>query len=367
MELKFADEENKPKSPDGLRLSGEKQEGNGLKLAGNESQVENGLKLAGSENQVENGLKLAGNENQVENGLKLTGGENRQKSGLNLTGEESQEPKEDKLEMNPWDVEEPIVVSSIPTTVGDGENTKRHTDGNEMALKISQIIMYVLMVLCIVSIVWLSTQPVVNLYVNLLKFQWLYSLLSLVMLIDLVLVCVLWGRKISLILVAIFFAFWYPKKRNDHVNGYGGIGGILGISYLIASIVLCGIVFKGFSRYGAIIVEEDEATRIEAAAMLDQITENGVAMGDVISDNMIIAEARVEEQKGKTVVVLCGAGNIYIEDDVFMLGTEKNVATQMAFVKNSSTGEYEIAAAALNDTTLSQYGATSYWELLKEN
>ena len=150
------------------------------------------------------------------------------------------------------------------------------------------------------------------------------------------------------------------------MNGYGGMGTALSAAYVIALLVLFGVTCKSVSYYGA-IVQKDDATRTEAVALMDQITEDGTTMGDIISDNMWIADAAVEEQNGQTIVALYGAGSMYIENDVFIQGTGKNIETQMAFIKNPSTGEYEIAAVMLNGTTLSEYGAVSYWNMLKEN
>lgn len=314
MELRFADDEGNNESERGLRLSEEIQNGNSLNL---------------SEKQ----------NNQ--------GGAERN---------------------NPWDrIEplEPIVVSTIAAKPGTSEYQGSKSNRNDIILKISQIIMYVLFIAVIASMAWISTQPLSLIYINTQRIQGLLTLCWLVVIVDVILVNVLYDRKISLLLIVFFLAFLYPKKRNEHVNGSGGMGTVISLAYLIAMLVMFGCLYKGISFYGGIL-KADDATRVAAVAVMDQMSENGQSVGDIITDNMYIAQAAVQEQGGKKIVVFSGEGQIYMQDGVFVQSTQKNIDTQIAFVKNINSNEYEIAAVLLNGTALTQFGAASYWHVLQE-
>ena len=49
-----------------------------------------------------------------------------------------------------------------------------------------------------------------------------------------------------------------------------------------------------------------------------------------------------------------------MEEDTFVDTGNKSIKTALAFIKGTN-GKYELAAVALDNSTLSEYGSKAYW------
>lgn len=325
----------------------EKEEsGKGLRLSGT---GESGTGESGS-NQTESG--------QTGSGLRLAG-----------AGDSDDTPKTaNKKSDNPWDFdrsEEHIRTTSIASTAPDtAVYSKGRTDDVPVVLKLSQVVLYILFILDIASLAWVCSQDMTMIYANLMKFQMLYSITEIAIIVDLVLVSVMYEFKASLIFFAVVLGFLYPKKRNDHVNGDGGYGGLLGWVYFLAVLICITVTVIAVGKYGNIITMDDDA-RATVMEVLNQTTDEGVSYGDIIMTNCKLMDAHVETTGSETVVVLYTLGSIYMENNAFVQQYTKSVDTYLAFMKTSPQGKYELAYVELNNVQLNSFGATSYWKVIQ--
>lgn len=295
--------------------------------------------------------------------------------GLRLSGAGGSvnEPKASYEGDNPWDFDkpdEPIRTRSITNSAPDISTSVGKRAGDQpIILKISQVIMYVLFVLDIASFLWICSQDLSMIYVNLQKFQVLYSITEIYLIVDLVLVSVLYEFKLSLIFFALILGFLYPKKRNDHVSGSGGFAGLLGVAYFLVAMICMSYVMRAVGKYGTIITQDD-ATRAAAMEVLGQITDRGVSYEDVILGNCRLAEAYLETTGSQTVLVLSGYGDVYLDDSgaAFVQTIDsKNVETHVAFIKTSTGGQYKLAMVELNGVQLDLQQTSAYWDAIQGN
>lgn len=293
--------------------------------------------------------------------------------GLRLSGAagSDNEPKESHGSDNPWDFDkpdEPLVTKSITSSAPDSSiNIGNRAGDQPIVLKISQVIMYVLFVLDIVSFLWICSQDLSMIYVNLQKFQVLYSITEIYLIVDLILVSVLYEFKASLIFFALILGFLYPKKRNDHVSGSGGFAGLLGVAYFLVAMICISYVMRAVGKYGTIITQDD-ATRTAAMETLKQTTDQGVSYEDVILGNCRLAEAYLETTGSQTVLVLSGYGDVYLDDSgaAFVQTIDsKSVETHMAFIKTG--GQYKLALVELNGVQLDSARTAAYWDAIQSN
>lgn len=294
-------------------------------------------------------------------GLRLSGAAGSNNSPTESNGGED----------NPWDFnkpDEPIRTRSITSSTPDSSiNVGKRAGDQPIILKISQVIMYVLFVLDIASFLWICSQDLSMIYVNLQKFQVLYSITEIYLIVDLVLVSVLYEFKLSLIFFALILGFLYPKKRNDHVSGSGGFAGLLGVVYFLVAMICMSYVMRAVGKYGRIITKDD-ATRTAALEVLGQITDQGVSYEDVILGNCRLAEAYLETSGSQTVLVLSGYGDVYLDDrdDAFVQTIDsKNVETHMAFIKTG--GQYKLALVELNGVQLDSSRTAAYWKAIQSD
>lgn len=298
--------------------------------------------------------------------LKLTDEEKKQEtgSGLKLSGTSGVETKkEDFQEANPWDfdkTQEPVVISSVSTTKNTGSVHGNDASGENIVLTIGKYAVYLSFILNFAAYAWICTQNHSEVFVNALKFQGLFGLCSIIVILDAILVNILYERKISLIVWALIFPIVYPMQRNKHVSGSSGMGTACFLVSIIAGLGMFGFIMKTWSEYGSIIMIMDNETRAEAAAVMDQTTTDGQRIGDKIMRKVSVEDALVQKQGNTTVVALAGYGSVTIDGDVFMDTGNSNIETQMAFVKQNN-GTYELRAVIVNGVELTSYGAQSYW------
>lgn len=293
-------------------------------------------------------------QNETER-LKLSGVGNSTKSGNTSKN------------ANPWD--NPIENYEVrPRTVGKAIDSRTYMENVEEehhpVLLITFIVVVATFVLELASLGWISAQKVVDVQFNLMKFQWLYIGVSIVVLVDAILVNMLHKKKLSLILLALFLPFVYPLQRGKHTNGHSVTGHIVLWSSFIAYASLILLIGKAVNSYGGIVQLSDEKVRHEAAMALDQDI-YGVNVGSQIIQNMDIDYATYEQQNGKDVVELMGRDSVYLEKNRFVDGGIENIETVFIFVKNS-TGQYVLTKVMLGKQELTDKYLEFYWnEVIK--
>ena len=143
-----------------------------------------------------------------------------------------------KEERNPWDfddIKEPVVIASRPVVTNNTHMAAKSQ--NNMVLTVGMVLVYISFAIYIICMACVCIKEPSDMYVNLLKVQWVFSLCVLIWIVDAVLVNILYDRKISLILFAWLFPFLYPSKRNDHVNGHAGLGNLFCVVMVIVGFV----------------------------------------------------------------------------------------------------------------------------------
>lgn len=282
--------------------------------------------------------------------------------GLRLSGAEKPEHSDEGAnDRNPWDFggQEPYQMTSISNTAvnsaGYSSSVQPQNTGNNIVLTIGKAALYALFILEIIVIVWCCQQSKVDLYINLQKWQWVGSICSIVCLIDAILVNVLYERKISLIVIALLLSFIYPWRRAKFTNGNGGVGALIVVGTLVASVALFASAYSAFTSYGNVIMEPDAEIRKSVAEVIDQPTEDGSTLGAKIGQNVTIQSADVRVQGNSTQVMIQGMGKHYVDtsNNALVEMNTKTIPTQLLFVKNGGESTYQLSGAALDDKALS--------------
>lgn len=292
-------------------------------------------------------LRLADEEKKESTGgLKLSGKENEIDSnhGVNST--------------NPWDFDldsRPVRSTSVSTTMNAKEQISSTRDNN-IVLVITQIILYLLFALEVIVVIWCCVENKADIYVNLVKKQWIFTVCSGFCLVDAILVNILYERRISLIIWAFLLPFVYPSRRSNHINGSGGIGTIICVAMLVCYFALFGTLFSAMTAYGNLIYIADDTTRNTVTGMLDQTGEDGKTLGSRLKQNMDIESAEIQTSGSSTGIVIVGSGKHYVDNAGNLIEMDVNsIPTQLLFVKNSK-GTYQLSDVVLNSTRLgSQY------------
>lgn len=290
-------------------------------------------------------------------------------TGLRLAGADGEEAlnKPKAPETDVWDFSQgadTVRITSAESALKRAAKENKYVDPADILIKVMGIVVYVAVILESAILCWTAYQGVGPLMTNLHKFSGLVSFLSLLIIIDAVLVNVLFEKKVSLIVLALTLPFLYPGLRTSHVKGSGGIGNMISLLYFFC---LCGfIAFIGNSylHYGAVLLIEDENSRSIAVNVLDQVTESGETLGDILSETIVIEQVGVQENAGNVVVGFSGQGMLSLDQDVFIKGMTKSVPTELVFVKPSGGTTYELRKAVLNDKELTERGITNYWHLI---
>lgn len=288
-------------------------------------------------------LRLANDEKKEEGGgLKL--------AGMEPANSLNNPAKED----NPWDFDKP---TGAVQSVSISESAPYQSDmsvhqGENTVVKVSGIIMYLAFIGKIVILALLCMGPKIDIYANIFRYTFILGICEYIPFVDAIIVNALYEKKISLYFFAWLLPFFYPGKRDRHVNG-GGIGTLLGIGSLIAVIAVFGNMISAMFTYGAkTMVEADKETRTEVAAMLDYPTANGNTLGETLRSSFMIAEATVEEQGGKKIIALLGNGSCMLNSDNTYTMTNKNTPTLLLYEKNTATNTYELKGVTTGNMQL---------------
>ncbi len=282
--------------------------------------------------------------------------------GLKLAGGSSNNISEN-LNDNPWDFNATEKIMESPTisqaivheTISESKN-----DENTKILTISMYICYAVFALQIASMIWIVTQPSIDLYYNLQKLQGLFSLVELIVLIDVIIVQICYKKKISFFFLWLFALTFYPWRRGKYVREGETIGILCTVFSTIAIIVLLGNTVVAFKQYGTALVEDD-VTRQEVRLLMDQVDENGNRYGDMISRNVIIGGVVYKKVNGVDAIGIVAWGKVSCENDLFINNMKYSVDTSLGFVKGEN-GLYKLEIVELGGKELSEYGSGLYWD-----
>lgn len=306
-------------------------------------------------------LKLSDNN---DTGLRLKG-DQWSAGRTELSGDANMNPGDNNC--NPWDFdgvdrvyETPSISRPIDLDTVDVKKSKK----DSLLVTISMYILYVLWILEIVVVVWISAQHPIDVYANMYKFSMLFSLCTLVMFVDLIIVQVYEGRKISLILWALFFSFLYPWKRGKYTGKGEGLGLICSIGYIFSVVGIMVAMYNSYSQYG-MTMTADDTTRQEVVMLMDQQNSQGDRYGDMISENIELSMASYEQIQGVECITIAGMGNYTVENNIFVHYIDANFETQLIFVKGKD-GQYQVAKVILGDIVLNETGARIYWRAVME-
>ena len=121
-------------------------------------------------------------------------------------------------------------------------------------------------------------------------------------------------------------------------------------------------MMAGYLNYGVAIMNENDAERAAIEAFMEQSAmDSGETFGERLKKNFLIYNLEFETQGNQTILVFQGFGRYGVDEDSFLDYGSKTVETQFAFVKDSS-GNYQLAAAILGDTQLSERKMNYYWK-----
>ncbi len=268
------------------------------------------------------------------------------------------------VEQNPWDYDgvparETSIRSSFNNEVYTASVSRSMSDTNIIVV-IGRILVYIAAILIIGAALWCATQNKVDIAFNILKLSWAFTISNVICFVDAILVNVLHERKISLIVLAWLLPFLYPFKRDQHVNGSGGIGALMSLGMVIALVCVCAIMFSSITTYSGIATIEDDHTRTIAAEVFDQGGTQGTSLGARISGNVAVSNVQVVTKGTKTVVVFEGLGRHYIGEEGVLIESGNMVyETQLAFVKNES-GQYVLSGVVLGNKQMNSQFVSYY-------
>ncbi|MBQ9983936.1 MAG: hypothetical protein IJP29_05035 [Lachnospiraceae bacterium] len=305
-------------------------------------------------------LRLAEDENKESSTAMSTG-------GLKLAGGNGENNPSEGSNDDPWDFKKEGKVMESPSISRPIEHdvlTVSSSSPNSSAPTISLYVCLACFAIQIASMIFIASQPAIDLYTNLMKWQLFYGLCELVMIVDVIILNVFDGKKISLILLALFAPNFYPWRRSKHAQKCEGLGVLCTLGSIIAAVALVVCIFSGVKQYGTAIAADDE-TRKEVAGLMDQVDESGNRYGDMITEDIMINIVEYEQVNGLDAIVIEGSGTITFENDAFINNIGSSVITQLAFVKGDD-GTYKIAGVQLGETLLSEYGAKMYWNTIIE-
>ena len=232
-----------------------------------------------------------------------------------------------------------------------------------IVIKVSKILLYIAFLGFMGIYIALSVGEKADIMKNILKYAVVSSLCEGMICIDAILVNIFYKRKISLIFWSWLFPIVYPVKRNKHVQGHSGYGGWLGVGMLVTGIIFAVNFMVAYMQYGMIMAVEDDTVRHAAVEIFDQPIADGVTLGNKLNSNTYPLAAEIQQQGNEEGVIFSVLGGAYVDNNTFMLTGQKNIETQLLFVKNAETSEYELVAASLNGEILNSY----YLDYYKNN
>lgn len=283
---------------------------------------------------------------------------------LKLANDNEKNESVGNVQINPWEHEGVSVRETSIRASFDNEvytsSVSRSTNDTNIIIVIGRFLVYIAAILFIGAAIWCATQNKVDVTFNILKLKWAFTISNVICFVDAILVNILHERKISLIILAWFLPFLYPFKRDQHVNGSAGIGGLMSLGMVIAFVCVGAIIFSSVTTYSGIAMIEDDETRAIAAEVFDQGATQGTSLGARISSNVAVSNVQVVTQGTKTVVVFEGLGRHHISEEGVMVESGNMIYdTQLAFAKNES-GQYVLTGVVLSNKQLNAQFVSYY-------
>ena len=241
-------------------------------------------------------------------------------------------------------------------------------DNTMKILKISEIIMYVLIVFMIAFFFKVNTCDKIDLYFELPKIKTPVIIVIAYFVIDSILVFVLEKKNIGLFLFATVLFFVYPIYRARVVDGRVGLGVLFSIFTLMGFIVLFISAGQTNTRYGVVFKTEDDFTRHTAYELMEQTGDNSQAIGPYLQKKLDISGVEASQEKDKIIVTFSGKGTINF--NTTGLSTDKPLNTKVVFEKklNSKKAKgFEIKEVYLEDGELTKSQVQEYWNIIESN
>lgn len=290
-------------------------------------------------------------------------------TGLKLAGVDNEEmlrkAKESQTEV--WDFSqdmEPVKITSAKSALKREVEEAREVQGSDVILRVSGALVYIMVVVEVLLLIWISTQGAISFMTNMNNFSFVFTLCSAVLLVDAIIVNLCFERKWSLIFIAWLLPFLYPAVRRSFVKNEAGFAVIVSVLYFLSICCFGMMVGSEYMRYGGILLVEDAECRTVAIQLLDHPWEDGQTLGDVFMEHMLIEDARIVVSGKQKEIVIEGKGLLYPFENTFARGLNKNIPTSITFVQEESGTGYSIKRLILNEEEMSEKGIILYWETL---
>lgn len=283
---------------------------------------------------------------------------------LKLANDNEKDESVGTVQSNSWDYDgAPVRGTSIRSSFDNevySSGRPRVTSDTNIIIVIGRFLVYIAAILFAGAAIWCATQHKADVTFCILEIKWVFTIANTICIVDSILVNILHERKISLIILVWFLPFLYPFKRDQHVNGSGGIGALMSLAMTVAFVGVCAVMVSAIQTYGSVAMIEDEQMRKTAVEVFDQGASQGTSLGKRISNNVEVTDVQVVTQGSKTVVVFVGAGRHHISEEGVMIESGNKIYdTQLAFVKNES-GQYVLSGVVLSNKQLNAQYVSYY-------
>lgn len=243
---------------------------------------------------------------------------------------------------NPWDYEKRTNKS---TSYKKGSFASKNT---RMIMQLSRFFVYLAAVGVIGIFVFLSLSNHADIFVNIMKYRSIFTLLTIVFIVDAIIVNIVFEKNVILILFAWILNFLYPWKRDKSVHE-GTTGKVLTVGIIAALIAMTGTFFAAFTTYGAgTLIMEDETSRHMVAECLEQDV-NGELLGKALFDNFDIQEVQLNKTNKDVTIIFKGMGNVKANGENI---ADKALPTMLTYKKTASEKHYKLVAAEVDDEEL---------------
>ena len=285
------------------------------------------------------------------------------RSGTNTTyvGVQAAE-YDDKIEKNSFRISEEEMKKALSKTAHEKK------EQNSKILLVTEIITYLAFAFLVFTVFRTSRLEAYDIIYNMKNVSLALIILTGVLIIDALFVFFLEARKPMLFIFAAILGVFYPIYRSKIVNGRLGIGVVCSLLTCFAWIMLFVTAGQAVTKYGKeIIYTEDEFTRHEAVALMEQENANGKPLGIVIKniDKKGILEITASESGDKTTLIVSGVGPKDINIGNLNFNNPNGININLTFEKKTETDPYEIKDISFDDTSLTSSQLKKFWATLQ--
>ena len=285
------------------------------------------------------------------------------RSGTNTTyvGVQAAE-YDDKIEKNSFRISEEEMKKALSKTAHEKK------EQNSKILLVTEIITYLAFAFLVFTVFRTSRLEAYDIIYNMKNVSLALMILTGVLIIDALFVFFLEARKPMLFIFAAILGVFYPIYRSKIVNGRLGIGVVCSLLTCFAWIMLFVTAGQAVTKYGKeIIYTEDEFTRHEAVALMEQENANGKPLGIVIKniDKKGILEITASESGDKTTLIVSGVGPKDINIGNLNFNNPNGININLTFEKKTETDPYEIKDISFDDTSLTSSQLKKFWATLQ--